>query len=86
MNKIEARVVEVANQAELMQFINHFSNGGGIGIEKINGRYFVHTLDEVVELKPSKNYLPSDFVKQIEFNPNDSQRRPAQIQLNKLYK
>ncbi len=83
---MEAKIVEIANQGELMQFINDFSGGGGIGVEKTgDGRYFLHTLDEVVELKPVKNYLP-DFRKQIEFNPNGSQRRPAQIELNKPYR
>lgn len=86
-NKTEAKIVEIASQGELIQFINYFSRGGGIGIEKTDdGRYFAHTLDDVVELKPAKNYLPSDFRKQIEFNPNSSQRRPAQIELNKPYR
>jgi len=87
MSKIEAKIVEIKSQEGLIQFINSFSNGGGIGVEKIDDRYFLHTLDEVVELKPvfSQNYLPSDFRKQIEFNPNSSQRRPAEIKLNKFY-
>ena len=83
----ESKIVEIASSKELAKFLKDFSNGGGIGVQRNGDRYFVSTLDKIVEIRPvfrGDMKEAQNLLDQIEYC-FDAPRRNDQIQLNEQY-
>jgi len=84
----ESPVVEIASREEFVKFVRDFSNGGGIGVERNNDRYFVYTPNKKAELRFVYRGSPQtvqDLLNAIEISFATPRRTAAEIQLNDQY-